>query len=56
MKPLIVNGEGVIVRGALEGHVGKVVAFDSERDVVLLQFDSETFVNVSSEMVLQEED
>lgn len=53
MKPLVINKEGVILYGALEGHVGKVVAFDSEQDKAILEFDKETFVTVSSEMIEQ---
>lgn len=56
MKPLWINRDGVIIRGVLEGHTGKVVAFDNEKDKAILKFDEETFVTVSSEMIWQDED
>lgn len=55
MKPLWIKREGTINRGALKGFTGRVVAFDSTEDEALIQLDSETFVNVSSEMIDQED-
>jgi hypothetical protein len=56
MKSLIINKDGVIMKGALEGHRGKVIAFDSENDEAILKFDENTFVHISSEMIWQDED
>lgn len=55
MKPLWINREGKINRGVLKGITGKVVAFDTQEDEALIQLDQETFVNVSSEMIDQED-
>jgi hypothetical protein len=46
-----INREGVIIRGALEGHVGKFISFDNNK--VTLKFDEETLVTVLSDMVWQ---
>jgi hypothetical protein len=53
MKPLYIGRVGEITSGALKGFAGKVVAFDSEVDEALIKLDDNTFVNIKSEMILQ---
>ncbi|MED4883081.1 hypothetical protein [Bacillus smithii] len=56
MKPLWVNKEGIINRGVLKGFKGTVVGFDSETDKAKIKLDNETIVNLSSEMIDQDEE
>lgn len=55
MKPLWVNRMGEISEGALKGISGKVVAFDSAEDEATIQVDDITYVQISSDYVLQSE-
>ena len=55
LKNVFVNRISKIIDGDLKGRKGKVVAFDSEFDEVLISCnDDKTFIQVSSEMILQE--
>lgn len=56
MKPLWVNRAATITQGILSGYVGRVVAFDSEKDKATVELDKDTHVVVSSEHLHQSEE
>jgi hypothetical protein len=44
---------GIITRGILKGYEGLLVGFDSTEDEAILQFDTDTFVYIKSDMIEQ---
>lgn len=53
MKKVFVNLMAEIKGGACAGHVGRVVGYNSETDIVELEIDEQTYIHTISENIEQ---